>query len=318
MAYPYEDLDDSQFERLVVQCSRKLFGAGVQSFSTGPDGGRDARFEGAAERFPSAASPWTGITVIQAKHTNAMNVHYSDPDFSGETKSSVLTEEIIRIKKLADDSEVSNYILFSNRRLGANASASIVKRISEGSGLERKSIFLAGVEYLNDLLREFVDIISLARIDPIDGPLLLSSYDLAEVILAIRDGLSAASASSDAHVVERVSYESKNKVNNMSADFAGRLRKLYLPYSMQIGNFLADPGNAEALRQYEGAVEEFQLKIVSKRRNYQTFDELFNYLVDFLLKRDAVLARNARLVRTMLFYMYWHCDIGESADAATQ
>ncbi|MFD3704254.1 ABC-three component system protein [Nocardia sp. NPDC058658] len=247
-----------------------------------------------------------------------MNVHYSDPDFSGDAKSSVLTEEIVRIKRLASEGEISNYFLFSNRRLGANASASIVKRIAEGAGLDRSSIYLAGVEYLDDQLRAFADLVSLAGIDPIDGPLLISSYDLAEVILAIQDGLSAVSAVSDAQVVERVSYDNKNKINNMSAEFAARLRRLYLPYSMQIGTFLADPGNSEALRQYEGAVEEFQLKIVAKRKNYQSFDELFNYLVDFLLKRDPVLGRNARLVRTMLFYMYWHCDIGESADAAAQ
>jgi hypothetical protein len=58
MAYPFEDLDDSDFERLVVQCMRKLFVAGVQGFALGRDGGRDARLQGTAERFPSEASPW--------------------------------------------------------------------------------------------------------------------------------------------------------------------------------------------------------------------------------------------------------------------
>ena len=49
MAYAYEDLDNIQFERLVVQCAYKLFGSGVQGFAAGPDGGRDARFHGTAE-----------------------------------------------------------------------------------------------------------------------------------------------------------------------------------------------------------------------------------------------------------------------------
>ncbi len=33
------------------------------------DGGRDAFFEGTAQRFPSEAYPWVGAFVIQAKHT---------------------------------------------------------------------------------------------------------------------------------------------------------------------------------------------------------------------------------------------------------
>lgn len=146
MGYPYEDLDDSQFERLVVQCMRVLFGAGVQSFATGPDGGRDARFDGTAERFPSAASPWTNVTVGQAKHTNAINAHFNDANFSGTADSSVLSEEVLRIKKLIADAELDNYVLFSNRRLGGVSGPVIVKRLAADTGLEASRIYLAGVE----------------------------------------------------------------------------------------------------------------------------------------------------------------------------
>lgn len=69
MGYPYEDLSESQFEALVIEASRQLLGKGVQGFATGVDGGRDGRFEGLAEGFPSRPTPWSGITVIQAKHT---------------------------------------------------------------------------------------------------------------------------------------------------------------------------------------------------------------------------------------------------------
>ena len=99
MGYPFEDLDDSAFERVVVQCMRKLFGPGVQGFAAGPDGGRDARFQGKADRFPSAASPWTGLTVGQAKHTAAVNAHFGEPGFSSAAKTSILSEEIGRLKE---------------------------------------------------------------------------------------------------------------------------------------------------------------------------------------------------------------------------
>lgn len=68
---------------------------------------------------------------------------------------------------------------------------------------------------------------------------------------------------------------------------------------------------------YESVVDEFQLKILAKRKDYQTFDEVMEYLVDLLFNRDPVLRQHAhkRLTRAILFYMYWNCDIGEVDDA---
>ncbi len=318
MGYAYEDLDDSQFERLVVQCARKLFGDGVQSFTAGPDGGRDARFDGVAERFPSSASPWTGVTIVQAKHTNATNAHFSDREFSSAATSSVLSKEIVRIKRLVDTGEVRNYIIFSNRRLGGVTAPRIANRLANETGLDRSLIFLAGNEYLDDLMHRHLDLISLARIDPIDGPLLVSSYELAEVILAIADTLDALPPSFDAIVVDRVSYAQKNEINNMSAPFAALLTERYMKYTREIERFLAAAGNTEILRLYEGAVDDFQLKIVAKRSQYQSFDDVFNHLIDLLVRRDGVLSKNRPLLRAMIFYMYWHCDIGSSVDADTQ
>lgn len=318
MSYAYEDLDDAQFERLVVECARKLFGMAVQSFATGVDGGRDARFEGTAERFPSTAEPWKGLTVVQAKHTNATNVHYSDSMFSGVTATSTLSEEIIRIKKLVDANEIDNYVLFANRRLGANSHEEIKKRIVVETGLESKQVFLAGTEYLNDLLRMYSDVINLARIDPVDGPLLVSSADLAEVILGIAHEFNLPLLDNDSSVADRVTYAKKNELNKMSPEFAKTLSDRYLQYSAQIDRFLANPANVEVRELYESAVEDFQLKIVAHRKEFQSFDKVFNYLFDLLVGRDVVLSRHRKLLRAMLFYMYWHCDIGEVQDAAAQ
>lgn len=318
MGYAYEDLDDAQFERLVVECARKMFGIGVQSFATGVDGGRDARFEGTAERFPSQAEPWAGLTVIQAKHTNATNVHYSDSGFSGTTATSTLTEEIIRVKKLVEASEIDNYLLVANRRLGAVTNEGIKKRIVADTGLQSKSIFLAGTEYLDDLLRMFPDLVNLAKIDPIDGPLLASSADLAEVILAIAKEFNLPLLDNDSPIVDRVTYEKKNKLNNMSPAFAKTLSDRYLQYTSQIDRFLANPVNAETRELYESATEDFQLKIVAHRNEFQSFDKVFNYLVDLLVGRDNVLSRHRKLLRVILFYMYWHCDIGEAQDATAE
>lgn len=318
MAYPYEDLDDSQFERLVVQVMRKLFGPGVESFAAGPDGGRDARFRGVAERFPSAAGPWVGTTVGQAKHTIAINAHVSDPDFGGEAETSVISHEMSRIESLFGSNELDNYFLVTNRRVGGVAGPRIAKRIAERVGIHHDRIHLAGIEFLDDMIHEYPELIRLARIDPVDGPLLVSSREFAEVILGIAEALAAPSPLEDSAVVARVSLDEKNQLNGMTPAFSKTLVRNYMGLATQIQRFLASPANTDIRRRYEAAVDDFQLKIVAHRREYQAFDHVYNYLVDLLFKRDTVLSSNRRTTRAMLFYMYWHCDIGEVRDATAE
>lgn len=294
---------------------RKLFGLGVQGFAPGIDGGRDARFSGTAAQFPSAAAPWTGVTIGQAKHTHDTNVHYSDPSFSGDTQNSVLGKEVCRIKKLLDAGELDFYILFANRRLGGTSEESVRNFISAKTGLAKDRIFLAGVEFLDDLLRRYPDVVESARIDPVEGPLLVSSADLAEVILAIAETLDGDLEAVSLGVTDRVSYDEKNRVNGMTPQFARRLSSNYLRYTQSIEDFLADPANDEVRTQYDAAVEDFQLKIIEKRGTFASFDAVFNHLVDLMVGRDSVLSRNRRLLRAVLFYMYWHCDIGEVPSA---
>jgi hypothetical protein len=86
MRYRYEDLYDQQFEELVIEVCAELLGSGIQPFSSGKDGGRDARFVGAARCFPSEIEPRSGKFVIQAKHTEHPFAKFSDRDFSGDGK----------------------------------------------------------------------------------------------------------------------------------------------------------------------------------------------------------------------------------------
>ena len=64
MKYSYEGLGDDQFEKLIVFLCQELLGISVQGFAKGPDGGRDAKFVGAAELHPSKAAHWIGTTII--------------------------------------------------------------------------------------------------------------------------------------------------------------------------------------------------------------------------------------------------------------
>lgn len=319
MKFAYEDLGDDQFETLIVHLCQRLLGMSVQGFAKGPDGGRDAKFVGTAELHPSKTAPWVGTTIVQAKHSNGHNRSFSESDFfSKNAANNVVAKEIPRVKKLRDTKQLDHYMLFSNRRLAGNAESEIREYIAAQCGIPVSSIYLCGVEQLELLLKNFPEVAKVANLDPVDSPLIVSPDELAEVVQELarqRDGLSAVL---DDPPTPRVNYEQKNVINNMTAEYAKAQRQRYLKETAQIRTFLAAPENLDLLRLYESVVDEFQLKIIAKRKNYQTFDEVMEHLVDLLFGRDAILRQrnHKRLMRAVLFYMYWNCDIGEVADAS--
>jgi hypothetical protein len=319
MKFAYEDLSDGQFETLIVFLCQHLLGTSVKGFAKGPDGGRDAKFVGTAELHPSKAAPWVGTTVVQAKHTNSYNRNFSEPDFfSAKSSNTVLGKEIPRIKKLRDSKQLDHYMLFANRRLAGNADNEIGAYLAAHCGVPASSIYLCGLEQLEVWLKTFPDVAAKADLDPVYSPLIVSPDDLAEVVQALARQKDEVSALLDDPPTTRVTYERKNALNNMSAEYAKAQRKKYLKETVQIRAFLAAPENLELLRMYESVVDEFQLKIIAKRKDYQSFDDVMEYLVDLLFNRDPVLRQHAhkRLTRAVLFYMYWNCDIGEVGDAA--
>jgi hypothetical protein len=316
--YAYEDLSEDQFEKLIVLLCQRLLGISVQSFAKGPDGGRDAKFIGTAELHPSKAAPWVGTIIVQAKHTNGYNRHFGEADFfSATAKDTVVGKEVPRVVKLRKEKQLDHYMLFANRRLAGNANETISQHIANTCDLPLGSIYLCGLEQLELCLKQFSDIPALADLDPIDSPLIVSPNELAIVVEAIASHEVDLSAILDAPPTQRISYEEKNKLNSMTAEYAKELRNRYLKDTAQIRAFLAAPENLEILKAYEAAVEEFQLKIISKRKTFQKFDQVMEYLLDLLFKRDPILnqRKHKRLTRAVLFYMYWNCDIGEVADA---
>jgi hypothetical protein len=147
MKYNYEDLSPDQFESLIVFLCQQLLGISVQGFSKGKDGGRDAKFVGTADIFPSKSAPWQGTVIIQAKHTNGHNRNFLESDFfSVESKSNIIAKEIPKIKNLKDNKQLDHYILFSNRKLSAIAESEIRTHISTKCGIPEESIYLCGVE----------------------------------------------------------------------------------------------------------------------------------------------------------------------------
>ncbi|MFF7941634.1 NACHT domain-containing protein [Nocardia gamkensis] len=68
--YDIDRLGDRAFEQLVVSLAAQVLGPGVRAFGDGPDGGREATFEGPinwAATTSGTSGMWDGYTVLQAK-----------------------------------------------------------------------------------------------------------------------------------------------------------------------------------------------------------------------------------------------------------
>ncbi len=318
LRYAYEDLSEDQFEHLVVVVCTILLGSSVQPFAKGKDGGKDARFEGTAELHPSVSAPWVGKTIIQAKHTVGLNRHFSDPDFFNlNTGSSTVTDELPKIDKLRKAKELDHYMLFANRKLTAGAEQSIRTHISKACNLKTESIYLVGTQKLEIYLKFYPQIAVIAALDPIESRLIVDVDDLSSVIEALSEQKKSFADVKDDPPTERIPYQTRNLTNNMSAEYASAIRRKYLSETPQVRSFLAHPDNLYLLRIYEDVADEFELKIVAKRKEYQSFDDVMNYLMSLLFARDPVLNSHKRLTRLMLFYMYWNCDMGSMTDAST-
>ncbi|TDR30347.1 ABC-three component system protein [Hydromonas duriensis] len=314
--YAYENLSSEQFERLVVCLCQEFLGLSTQGFTSGRDGGRDAKFTGTTNGFPSFTDPWCGTVIIQAKHVQSASKSCSEKDFYGNTES-VIASEIPRIRKLKSSEELDHYLLFTNRRLSADTQMRLKTVICDECCISSESVHLAGVDDLEILLKRFPNAAIYADIDPIDSPLIVSPSDLADVVERFDQQFSGVDSSVFCAPVERTGYAMKNHLNNMSEPFAKELKSKYLYQTRQIDEFLMAPENRDISEKYQNTICEFQLNIIAKRKDYQSFDEVMIYLHRLLTERDPVLKSKSKLTRLMLFYMYWNCDIGESDDAQT-
>ena len=119
--YRLYELSDDDFEDLCVKISVDWLGEGVTPFAPGPDGGRDGKFTGAANKFPSESLPLEGKFVLQAKHSASPIASYSDTSFQRALKK----EEYPRIKKLVNNEMCEHYVLFANRKLTGGAERKI-------------------------------------------------------------------------------------------------------------------------------------------------------------------------------------------------
>ena len=303
--YPLHYQNEDDFENLVTLICKKILGEGVIPFANGRDGGKDGRFTGTANCFPSENDPWKGNIIIQAKHTEKIQASCSDSDFSTKVE-----DEIKKIKILKSKGEIDYYLLFTNRKLTGGADSLIVKRIKDETGIENNII---AEEKIQQYLIQFPDVVKMAGLNKLLMPLEFDDSDIRDVVLAIKDALKA----KDVRPIidfSKPELTKKNELNNLSEDYFSNVIQSEFADFSRIESFLSDPINEEVKEGYEDAISDLNAKITIHRDKYGGFEEIIDDVYDKVIGQSGdSLKGNKRLVRTLLHYMYCKCDIGKKA-----
>lgn len=304
MQYPLNELNDQEFEDLVVAICHEILGIGTIKFSTGKDGGRDAKFDGKAKRFPSEAEPCNGKIVIQAKHTEKLNASCSDSDFQSILKKEV-KEKLISLKEA---NLVDYYILFTNRKLSGIQDAKIESFIDETTGV---SNFILGNEIIQFHLKQNPCVVRNQNLNRLLLPLQFYEQDLKTIIEAFyRNKPQKREIDKIFQNKKYVKMDRKNSLNNLCKEYFNSVIKSHYTHFDSIENFLSDPINRQFKVYYENTIDDLNAKITIKREEYSRFEELLDYLYEFVMMNNPDLKDKRKLVRVFLHYMYCECDIG--------
>lgn len=302
--YPLHYLNADDFENLVNIICTKILGEATIPFAKGTDGGRDGRFHGKTNYFPSKTEPWEGQTVIQAKHTNKENASCSDSDFNTILKNDVLPA----INRLIKEKKIENYLLFTNRKLTGKKDEKIENLINENTGVNNLVI---GNEKIQQWLQTFPEVTRQTKLNDLLRPLQFDERDLKELIVYMSANNTIQKSLSESSDFTYVNMVIKNQLNNLNEDYFNDVIKRHYSYFDSIRTFLKDPINLDCQEKYEDLVDELNAKIVLFRDRYSTFENLFEELYDHVILNNPDLSGKKRLVRTFISYMYCNCDIGK-------
>jgi hypothetical protein len=153
--YNLNGLNDRTFEHVVQAIAKKEIASGVIPFGDGPDGGREATFNGKMT-YPSLNAPWEGYLVIQSK----FKLHPTgDPKADGEWFIKQLSKDL---EKFLDPKRhlkrPEYYLATTNIRLTAVADTGTRDRVSTVLKAAAEKLGLKGCDVWGyDELCRFLD-----------------------------------------------------------------------------------------------------------------------------------------------------------------
>ena len=303
--FPLHYLNEDDFENLIILICNKILGVATIHFAKGKDGGKDGRFTGKANCFPSEAEPWSGKIIIQAKHTSKENASCSDSSFSTILKKEVLPA----IQKLKKNNEIDYYLLFTNRKLTGIQDNKIECLIDAQTNIPNCII---ANEKIQQFLQEEPDIARTAKLNDLLKPLEFDESDLKEIIIAVHEVIGKKDIFNNPVDFSKIDLEEKNKLNNLGKEYFEHVVKKDFEYFGQIQTFLSSPINATVYELYDDTISELHAKLILRREEYIGLEDMLDDFNAYVINNNQDdLKGKKRLVRTLLHYMYCQCDIGK-------
>lgn len=310
MDYRLELLDEDTFENLINTICQTVLGTGVISFSKGKDGGRDGKFTGKAQEYPSKTKSWEGKFVIQSKHTSNSQASCSDKEFA-----KLVDKEIPKLKKLFEAGDVDNYLLFTNRKYTGIAGEKLLKKIVDETNIE--NVVILGKEVINDRLNANRGIVRQYKLDLNHIPFDFSDEEIKEIIVAFKDQLQSIEDSIKSKVAkikfqfDSISLAKKNKLNGMGEEYySNEIKSRSLLEFDKISQFLHDPINSIYKDYFYDTASELSQLIIVKRDNFDAFEEIFIHIYKLICDGVVELKGSKKHVTTLLHFMYAECLIG--------
>jgi len=312
MDYRLENINDNCFEMIVNTICQKILGTGIIEFAHGKDGGRDGKFIGAAQNYPSTKDSWSGKFIIQAKHTESPIASCSDKEFER-----TIDKEIVKIKELKANGEIDNYLLFTNRKYPAIKGERLVNKIIAETGIENCAII--GKEVINNqYLNSNKDIVKQYGLHLNHIPFDFSDEEIKEIILAFKEQLPEIKEEIKEEVNKLkqdftfIDKKEKNKKNKLSEEyFNEHIAGNSLMDFRKIEQFLNNPVNEDLKEYYFDTAHELNQIISLNRDNFGLFEELFVFIYKLICDGSTHLKGSKRHVTTFLHYMYYECLIGK-------
>ncbi|OAH98836.1 hypothetical protein A1353_21675 [Methylomonas methanica] len=129
MDYDFSRLSTRSFEQLIQSLAHSVIGPNIVIFGDGPDGGREATFEGQIP-FPNDAERWHGYGVVQAKFKQRTEASGKDGDWA----LNELKKELEKFQSLTRGLKQPEYYIF--------ATNVVLTPVAESGGKDKVTSYL--------------------------------------------------------------------------------------------------------------------------------------------------------------------------------
>ena len=103
----------------------------------------------------------------------------------------------------------------------------------------------------------------------------------------------------------------KNKVNGLSDNYNEYIQEESEKYFRYLIDFLKNPRNKKYTDLYQDTAFDFKGVIISRRKDYDTFDEVLEEVFAESYSKLKDKGINKKLLKVFIHLMYLNCDIGE-------